>query len=318
MLERRRAEIEAEERERQRIAAERQAQKEEERRLAEEAAREEAERRKHEEEKKSIRADFGEAEGVDTAVFDRKKEERDRTNASGTVTQEDLEQATEMIQEQAEQRAVAEEYDNGEEKQEEAATAEAQMEDPREVAVRIKLEQQKKEKEQREKERALRLKAKRKEYEEKPFDEIRKAYSKNPIYAIPRFFRWLLFVLFGIIPKDTDNPDQQRILAERAEAARREEYEKTEREKFDAYYKKYATNFPYNIKRFFADQKFKRKRRKAAKNKPKPVFNPPKRTAEETRAIEMQMRSLYKEYHVGMIARFRRYLHDRKIESESA
>lgn len=318
MLERRRAEIEAEERERQRIAAERQAQKEEERRLAEEAAREEAERRKHEEEKKSIRADFGEAEGVDTAVFDRKKEERDRTNASGTVTQEDLEQATEMIQEQAEQRAVAEEYDNGEEKQEEAATAEAQMEDPREVAVRIKLEQQKKEKELREKERALRLKAKRMEYEEKPFDEIRKAYSKNPIYAIPRFFRWLLFVLFGIIPKDTDNPDQQRILAERAEAARIEEYEKTEREKFDAYYKKYATNFPYNIKRFFADQKFKRKRRKAAKNKPKPVFNPPKRTAEETRAIEMQMRSLYKEYHVGMIARFRRYLHDRKKESESA
>ena len=48
--------------------------------------------------------------------------------------------------------------------------------------------------------------------------------------------------------------------------------------------------------RFFADQKFKRKRRKADKNKPKPVFNPPNRTEEETKAIEMQMQALYKEY----------------------
>ncbi|SEF79185.1 protein of unknown function [Eubacterium ruminantium] len=315
LLARRRAEIEAEERERERQAAERKARIEEEKRLAEEAAREEAERKKREENEKSIRSGFGEAEGVDTAVFDRKKEERDRTTATGTVTQDDIEQAEEIIQEQVEQRNITQQYEP-----EDGKAAEPQeeiIEDPREVAVRMKLEQQKKEKELREKERALRLKAKRKEYEAKPFDEIRKAYSKNPIYAIPRFFRWLLFVLFGIIPKDTDNPDQQRILAERAEKARREEYEKTEREKFDAYYKKYATNFPYNIKRFIADTKFKRKKKKADKLKPKPVFNPPKRTEEETRAIEMQMKSLYKTYHVGPIKRFRRFLHDRKNEGES-
>ena len=83
-------------------------------------------------------------------------------------------------------------------------------------------------------------------------------------------------------------------------------YERGERERFEVYYKKYATNFPYNIRRFFEDQKFKRKRKKAAKNKPKPVWNPPNRTAEETKAIQVQMKKLYKEYHVSVRERIKR------------
>lgn len=321
MLERRKAEIEAEEQERARIEAERKARIEEERRLAEEAAREEAERQRLEAEKKAIRSEFGEAEGIDTKVFDRQKEEHERTNAYGTVTQKDIDEASEMMQEQLEkeqERKAAEEFaEEGEEenKVEEVKAPEEELhEDPREVAVRMKLEQQRKAKELKEKERAIRLKAERAVYEAKPFREIYKDYTWNPIYSIPRFFRWLLFVLFGIIPKDTDNPDQKRILLEKEELARKEEYERGEREKFDVYYAKYATNFPYNIKRFIADQKFKRKKKKADKDKPKPVFVKPQRTPEEEKAIEVNMKRLYKEYHVKLGLRIKRFFEDRKAE----
>ena len=291
MLERRKAEIEAEEKERARIEAERQARLEEERRLAEEEARQKAEREKLEAEKQSIRDGFGEAEGLDVSAIDREKEDQAKSNAYGSVTQTDLEEAENLIHEQA---------------VEEGASPVEEFEDPREIAARMKLEQQKKEKERKEKERAARLKAERQAYEAKPFREIYKLYTWNPIYSIPRFFRWLLFVLFGVIPKDTDNPDQKRILLEREERRKHEEYERGEREKFEVYYKKYATNFPYNIRRFFEDMKFKRKRKKAAKNKPKPTFIPPLRSAEETKAIEVRMKALYKEYHVSLRERIKR------------
>ncbi|MBE5958534.1 MAG: DUF2357 domain-containing protein [Lachnospiraceae bacterium] len=291
MLERRRAEIEAEERERARLEAERKAKEEEERRQAEEAARLAAERAKLEEEKKNIRNEFGEAEGIDTEIIDSNKEMRDKANASGMVTADDIEEAEEKLKENAEL--------NGELPKE-------VMEDPREVAVRIKLEQQKLEKERKEKERAQRLKAERKRLEAKPFREIYKMYTYNPIYAIPRFFVWLMYVLFGYIPKDTENPDQRRILAQREEEARREEYERGEREKYEVYYKKYSSAFPYNVVRFINDLKFKRKRAKANKGKPKPVFNPPNRTPQEQKAIDMQMKRLYKTYRVSMVEKTRR------------
>jgi hypothetical protein len=293
MLERRRAEIEAEERERARLEAERKAKEEEERRQAEEAAREAAERARIEEEKKNIRSEFGEAEGVDTNILDSKKEQRDKVNASGMVTADDIEEAEEKLKENAEL--------NGELPKE-------VMEDPREVAVRLKLEQQKLEKERKEKERAQKLKAERNRLEAKPFREIYKMYTYNPIYAIPRFFIWLLYVLFGYIPKDTENPDQRRILAHREEVARQEEYERGEREKYEVYYKKYSTAFPYNVVRYFNDLKFKRKRAKANKGKPKPVFNPPNRTPQEQKAIDMEMKRLYKTYHVGVIENTRRLI----------
>jgi len=300
MLERRKAEIEAEERERARIEAERQARLEEERRIAEEIAAKKAEQEKIDQEKQQIRSGLGQAEGVDLTVFDEKKEEEEINSAISSVTAEDIEEAAQHIQEEQEKAA---EY--------EAITGEApeevpEYEDPRVIAVRQKMELQKEEKARKEKERAARLKAERQAYEAKPFREIYKLYTWNPIYAIPRFFRWLLYVLFGVIPKDTDNPDQKRILEERRIAKEKAQHEKEEREKFLVYYKKYATNYPYNVRRFFEDQKFKRKRKKAAKNKPRPTFTPPKRTEEEKRALEMQMKNLYRTYHVGLGERMRR------------
>lgn len=329
MLERRKAEIEAEEKERARLEAERKARIEEERRLAEQEAKERAERERLEREKASIRAEFGEAEGIDPTVFDKKREQSEIDNAYSSVTSSDIEEAENMLQEQmaaaaeanaeADKLAAAGVGADGSEmagagaegtdatgEEDTTVLKKPEFEDPREVAVRMKLEQQKKEKEQREKDRAQRLKAERQMYEAKPFHEIYKLYTYNPIYSIPRFFRWLLYVIFGVIPKDTDNPDQKRILAERAEAARKAEYEKSEREKFIVYYKKYATNFPYNVLRFIDDQKFKRKRKKANKDNPKPKFTPPNRTPEETKAIELQMKTLYKTYHVSVIEKIKR------------
>ena len=286
MLERRRAEIEAEEKERARIEAERQAKLEEERRIAEEEARIKAEKEKLAQEKAAIRSDLGDAEGVNPDSVDKQKEAKEKMDAYNSVTWNDIAETAKMMEEEAEAKEAA-----GEEQPEEP-------EDPREVAARMKFEQQQREKELREKERAIRLKAERAKFEAKPFDKIRKEYSRNPIYVIPRVFMWLLFKLFGFIPQDTDNPDLRRILEERAEKIRREEYERGEREKFEVYYAKYATNFPYNIKRYFKDQKFKRKKAKEAKNRPKPKYTPPVRTAEEELAIRRQMRTLYRTYRV--------------------
>ena len=111
----------------------------------------------------------------------------------------------------------------------------------------------------------------------------------------------LLFLLFGYIPKNTDNPEYKRILAERAEKKRILAEEKAEREKFEVYYRKYAPDTKYRIRRDIDDIKFKRKKKKAAKNRPKPVYNPPKRTAEEQAAIDKQMKALYKKYRVSPI-----------------
>ena len=373
MLERRRQEIEAERKERERIDAERQARIEEERRLAEEARREAAEKEKLQAEKNMIRSNFGEAEGIDTEIFDRKKESRDKKTAFSTVTAADMEEAEAAVEEKAQQaeeaaqkseealqaveeareahaeamqaaeRAAAtgneeairmaqeqverakedverakEEAELAKEKAEQAEKTQTEQayEDPRQIAARMKLEQQKREKENREKERAARLRADRKAHEELPFHEIYKRYTKNPIYAIPRFFSWLLFVLFGRIPKDTDSPLQKRILRERAEKAQQVEYEKSEREKFQVYYNKYATNYPYNVKRFFADRKFKKKKKKEMASRPKPVFNPPQRTPEEQRAIDMEMKRLYKEYHVGIIEATKRWIKKHKKNAE--
>ena len=331
MLARRQAEIEAEQRERERIEAERQAKREEERRLAEEEARIAAEKAKLESEKKAIRNELGDAEGINTDIIDKKKASRDVRTAYSTITANDMDEAAQKIEDDAQARedaaaAVEEAKASGDEyaieeaeKAQEKVNKEEVIEDPREVAARMKLEQQKREKENREKARAERLRALRKSYEEKPFKEIRKDYSWNPVYSIPRFFKWLFFVLFGIIPKDTDNPDQKRILVQREELRKKEEYERGEREKFEVYYKKYASNFPYNIERFIDDQKFKAKKRKQAKenSKPKPKFTPPERTPEEQKALDLEMKNLYKTYHVGLVEKIKRRIEEyqnRKIQ----
>ena len=171
----------------------------------------------------------------------------------------------------------------------------------------MKLEQQKREKERAERERAERLKAERQYFESKPFDVIRKEYSKNLIYLIPRLIRHLLVILFGWIPKDTDNPDYKTKLLQIAEQKEQTKREKEEREKMEVYYRKYAKTFKYSFRRKLEDWKFKRKKAKEMRGKPLPKYNPPKYSPEERAAIYEEMQRLYKTYHVSRIERLRRW-----------
>ena len=177
----------------------------------------------------------------------------------------------------------------------------------------MKVEQQKREKERIERERAERLKADRQRFESKPFDVIHKEYSKNPIYLIPRLIRHLLAVIFGIIPENTDDPDLKRKLAEQKALAEKKKAEKEEHERMEVYYRKYGQTFKYKFMRFIGDMKFKRKKRLEAKNKPRPKYTPPKRTAEEQAAINKEMKRLYKEYHVTPIMKIKRAIEEANL-----
>ena len=300
LLERRRKEQEEEERERARLEAERQAKLEEKRRLEEEARkkREEEERIAAERErvlfnKMKMRSELGEAEGVDADKLSvEEEEEKLRREAYEQVTTEEIEQAKEAM--------------------EESEKEQSEFEDPREVAARMKLEQQKKEKERRERERAERLKAERNKFEAKPFEQIRWEYSKNPIRLLQRLFIYIFAVWFHIIPEDTDDPDYRKLRADLEEKKRIREKEAAERDAMEVYYRKYAGTFKYRFRRYLEDRKFKKKRKLAAKNKPKPAYTPPVRTPEEQREIDIEMKRLYREYHVTRIEKIRRWHKERK------
>lgn len=296
MLAKKKAEQEAAEKERIRQEEERLARleeirkrEEEERLKREEEERIAAERARLEEEKKLVRGELGGAEGMDKEVLERFEadEEAEKLNAYNEVTDEEIELAKAAMEENPDENKP-------------------EFEDPRDVAARMKLEQQKREKERIEKERAERLKAERQYFESKPFESIRREYSKNPFYAIPRLIRYILAMVFGIIPEGTDRPDFKMKLAEIKEKKRLKEEEKKKQSEMEVYYRKYAQTFHYRFRRRLADRKFKRKRRLEDKKRPKPVYKPPSRTPEQQREIEQYMKKLYKEYHVTFAEKLRR------------
>ena len=307
MLEQKRREQEEEERERERQEQERLARleemrkrEEEERLRREEEERIAAERERVAQNENKMRAELGEAEGIDSEKL--KKEESDEElekKAYEEVTEEEIEQVKASMEENAEEEQEV-------------------FEDPRAVAARLKVEQQKQEKERRDAERAQRLKAERKYFVSKPFWVIYREYSHNPIYAIPRLIRYILAMVFGIIPEDTDNPAFKAKRAELEERRRLKAEERQKRDAMEAYYRKYARTFKYRFLRSIDDYKFKKRRRQQMKNKPKPTFVPPKRTPEEQLAIDNEMKRLYREYHVTVAEKIsRRYTEIRRsIEEE--
>lgn len=287
MLAKKRAEQEAAERERQRQEQERLAWEEEKRKREEEERlrrqeeeRAEQERRRLQEEKQLVRSELGEAEGISADGIPENNDKLEDIQ----VTDEEVEEAKAAMTESG-----------------------SDFEDPREVVARMKLEQRRLENERAERERADRLKAKRKYYESKPFFDIYKEYSKNPVYAVPRFIKWLLAVIFGIIPEDTDNPDMITRLAAIKEKKRERALEKEERDTMEVYYRKYAQTFRYRFMRMIADRKFKRQKARQMRGKPKPVYNPPVRTPEQEADIRKEMQRLYREYHVTKAERLRRW-----------
>ena len=303
MLEKKRAEQEAEERERQRLEEERLARLEEIRLREEEARlkREEeeriaAERERIRQNKEMARNELGGAEGLDEETLNNQKSEDElEKQAYSEVTEEEIEEAKAELEENGEDEA---------------------FEDPRAVAARKKLEQQRLEKERAEKERAARLKAERKRIESKPFREIYREYSWNPIYVIIRLIRHFLAVVLGIVPEDTDNPRYKQILADKKNKRELKEHEKQERQDMEVYYKKYARSAKYDLMRFIGDMKFRRKKRLADKNKPKPAYTPPVRTPEEQKAIDTEMRRLYREYHVSVPKKLVRAVETRRKEKQ--
>lgn len=303
MLAKKRAEQEAEERERERLEQERLA------RLEEQRKREEEERLKREEEeriaaererirqnKEFARAELGEAEGLDEEALNNEPDEK-------------------TLEQQAYAEVTEEEIQEAESAMEESGNADG-FEDPRAVAARMKIEQQKREKERAEAERAARLKAERKRLESKPFMEIYREYSWNPLYVLIRLIRHLLAVVFGMIPDDTDNPDYRKMLADKIAKQQEREREKQQRQEMEVYYKKYGQEAKYQLMRLISDIKFKRKRAKAQKNKPRPAYTPPVRTPEEQKAIDAEMRRLYREYHVNLYNKLRRAVETHKREKK--
>lgn len=304
MLEQKRREQEAEERERERLEQVRLAKLEEERKRKEEERikrekeeAEAAERERIKQEKLQVMTELGEAEGIDAEDIEdsaQAAEEAEEQKAYEEVTEAEIEEVKNEIEEAVEEGEAPPEEE----------------EDPRAIVARMKLEQQKKEKERAERERAERLKADRQRFESKPFREIYKEYSKNPIYAIPRFIRFILAFVFGLIPEDTDNPDLKARLAKRKADAEAKEIAEQKRIEMEGYYKKYAQTFKYRFMRKIGDIKFKRKKRKELKNKPRPPYTPPVRTPEQQREIDQMMKKLYKQYHVTVFEKFRRWLED--------
>lgn len=301
MLAKKRAEQEEAERERERLEAERLARvaeirkrEEEARKKREEEERIAAERERIKQNKEKARTELGEAEGIDEEKLHKAPDEKElEKQAYSEVTEEEVEEI---------KAEMAESENEGEEV----------FEDPRAVAARKKIEQQKREKERMETERAQRLKAERMRIEAKPFREIYREYSWNPIYVIIRLFRHMLAVVFGIIPPDTDNPLYKQIAADREAEKKKKEHDKHEREVMEVYYKKYGRSIRYDVMRFIGNMKYKRKKRLEQKNKPRPAYTPPVRTPEQQREIDMEMKRLYKEYHVNFIHKIKRTLENFK------
>ncbi|MCR4889933.1 MAG: signal peptidase I [Ruminococcus sp.] len=307
MLAKKRAEQEAEERERQRLEEERLARLEHHKKLEEEARqkreeeeREAAERERIQRTKELARNELGEAEGIDKKEDKIKKaisEKELEKQAYESVTDEDIQAALETIEESNE-------------------IAIKDIEDPRAVAARMKVEQQKREKERIEAERAQRLKVERRYFENKPFMEIYREYSWNPLYSLIRLIRHLLAVVFGIIPENTDNPLYKKLLADKKAEQEKKDKEKQAREEMEVFYKKYAQIGKYKYMRMISDFKYKRKKRKADKNKPRPAYTPPVREPEMQKAIDAEMKRLYKAYHVSIFEKIARAVEARRIDRQ--
>lgn len=179
-------------------------------------------------------------------------------------------------------------------------------ETPAEVVLRARKEQQQREKDRAAAERAQRYDTDRRYFEKKPFKDIYREYSKNPIFLLIRLITHLMVMVFGIIPKDTDRPDykQRRVMLE--ERKEQKQIQKDKRSEMEYYYRKYAQSFKYRTIRDIEDIKFKRKRNKRLRNSKRPEYKP-SLTPEQQKQVQKEMRALYKMYHVSVFERIRRW-----------
>ena len=187
----------------------------------------------------------------------------------------------------------------------------SEYESPEIAAKKAKEAQQQREQERRERERAERLKAERESFENKNINEIFKEYSKNPYYMATRGITYVLAHAFGIIPVVTDNPDYIRMFKVKKEKELAEAERKRAEREIEIIYEKYAPYLKYDVKRRIKNRQFKKRKRLERKNRPPRPYIPPQRTAEEQKAIDTEMKRLYKEYHVSAVGRMARHLKEK-------
>lgn len=187
----------------------------------------------------------------------------------------------------------------------------SEYESPEIAAKKAKEAQQQREQERRERERAERLKAERESFENKNINEIFKEYSKNPYYMAKRGITYVLAHAFGIIPVVTDNPDYIRMFKVKKEKEQAEAERKRAEREIEIIYEKYAPYLKYDVKRRIKNRQFKKRKRLERKNRPPRPYIPPQRTAEEQKAIDTEMKRLYKEYHVSAFGRMARHLKEK-------
>lgn len=187
----------------------------------------------------------------------------------------------------------------------------SEYESPEIAAKKAKEAQQQREQERRERERAERLKAERESFENKNINEIFKEYSKNPYYMAKRGITYVLAHAFGIIPVVTDNPDYIRMFKVKKEKELAEAERKRAEREIEIIYEKYAPYLKYDVKRHIKNRQFKKRKRLERKNRPPRPYIPPQRTAEEQKAIDIEMKRLYKEYHVSAVGRMARHLKEK-------
>lgn len=187
----------------------------------------------------------------------------------------------------------------------------SEYESPEIAAKKAKEAQQQREQERHERERAERLKAERESFENKNINEIFKEYSKNPYYMAKRGITYVLAHAFGIIPVVTDNPDYIRMFKVKKEKELAEAERKRAEREIEIIYEKYAPYLKYDVKRHIKNRQFKKRKRLERKYRPPRPYIPPQRTAEEQKAIDAEMKRLYKEYHVSAVGRMARHLKEK-------
>ena len=292
---------------------------EEDRKRAEELAAAEAERKRAEQEKlerqrreeeERIRLEHEEAERRRLELIQKQQAERKRREEEQRVREE---RARIREEKKLVRSSLGSAMDQQISTNEEAVSSSfvSEYESPEIAAKKAKEAQQQREQERRERERAERLKAERESFENKNINEIFKEYSKNPYYMAKRGITYVLAHAFGIIPVVTDNPDYIRMFKVKKEKELAEAERKRAEREIEVIYEKYAPYLKYDVKRRIKNRQFKKRKRLERKNRPPRPYIPPQRTAEEQKAIDTEMKRLYKEYHVSAVGRMARHLKEK-------
>ena len=279
--------------------------------------KEEAERLKREWEERQ-RAEAEERERLAKEAAERAERERQEAEERRQREYDNFRRA-QLTAERLEQERI-----KAEEEAKRLAEEEANL-TPEQIAERERIKAEKLAKERRDKQRAERLRAEREIYRNRDFRTIYLEYSRSPWCVIRRFFITLWCVIFrkpyvpDVDPKyyRAEYPKKRWLERPMETAAERDE-----RLQMKIYYNKYADVFPYNVKRFFKDLKWKMKKKKplTAEQKEKIRKSLPVMTPEEEKAERAQIKALFKEYHVSVFARikrkFKEWREDKNLKNE--